>query len=201
MAARPPASRPSLREEQKAVTRRRLLDAALEVLDARGFHAATLEEIAAAAGVNRGTIYLHFKNKAEIVTALAAENEVGSDALYRNMAAARTRADLERVFDRVIGHWSKRLGPLFRHTRDAGLVDPAMAARRRAAFDGYVLVMRDILVGHGVDEASARARAYTLTAMFGAMVERIGDEGLPTGIRRTALRDALIDLFEAARTP
>jgi AcrR family transcriptional regulator len=63
-------SRLSLREEQKNLTRQRLLAATEEVLAKRGYHAATVDEIAEAAGVSRATFYLHFDNKQEALRSL-----------------------------------------------------------------------------------------------------------------------------------
>lgn len=48
---------------RKAERPTEILDAALEVFSARGVSASTLEDVAAAAGVRRTTIYLYFKNK------------------------------------------------------------------------------------------------------------------------------------------
>jgi AcrR family transcriptional regulator len=47
-----------------------LLDAALAVFAEKGFAAARLEDIASRAGVSKGTIYLYYKSKEEILRAL-----------------------------------------------------------------------------------------------------------------------------------
>ena len=44
-------------------TKERILDAALEVFSEKGFHSATVDEIAERAGVGKGTLYRHFSNK------------------------------------------------------------------------------------------------------------------------------------------
>lgn len=54
-------------------TRNHILDAAIRVFTARGVAGATLEQIADAAGVTRGAIYWHFKNKHEIFQELNRE--------------------------------------------------------------------------------------------------------------------------------
>ena len=59
--------RRSLRDEQKLLTRRRLLDAATEVFEERGFVAATVDDIVNAAEVSRATFYLHYANKEAIL--------------------------------------------------------------------------------------------------------------------------------------
>jgi AcrR family transcriptional regulator len=50
-------------------TRARILDAAIELFRARGFEAATMREIAAAAGVATGAAYYYFDSKDAIVLA------------------------------------------------------------------------------------------------------------------------------------
>lgn len=51
-------------------TRARLLDAAMDVFHARGVEATTLDDIAREAGVTRGAIYWHFKNKSDLFSAM-----------------------------------------------------------------------------------------------------------------------------------
>ncbi|PWC21309.1 DNA-binding transcriptional repressor AcrR [Brenneria roseae subsp. roseae] len=51
---------------QAQETRRQIIDAALRVFSEHGVSATSLADIAAAAGVTRGAIYWHFKNKAEL---------------------------------------------------------------------------------------------------------------------------------------
>jgi AcrR family transcriptional regulator len=55
--------RPSKRALRAAERRQAIVDAALAEFSANGFAAARLDDIAAAAGVGKGTIYLHFKDK------------------------------------------------------------------------------------------------------------------------------------------
>src|SRR5882762_4962037 len=50
-------------------TRARILDAAIELFRARGFEAATMREIAVAAGVATGAAYYYFDSKDAIVLA------------------------------------------------------------------------------------------------------------------------------------
>jgi AcrR family transcriptional regulator len=58
------------RKQQGEANQRRLLDAALEVFTGRGFHGATLEQIAAAAGFTTGVVYSRFASKADLFLAL-----------------------------------------------------------------------------------------------------------------------------------
>ncbi len=63
---------PGARERQKADRRERILRAALQLIEERGFHAATYDMIAARAGVSRGTVFNYFPYKESILLDLAA---------------------------------------------------------------------------------------------------------------------------------
>jgi len=54
------------REDRQAQTRERLIRAAHDVFVRRGFHAATLEEIAMEAGVTKGAVYSNFESKVDL---------------------------------------------------------------------------------------------------------------------------------------
>ena len=53
----------SLREQHRVFTRERLIQGALEVFAHKGYVAATIDDIVAAAGASRATFYLHFHSK------------------------------------------------------------------------------------------------------------------------------------------
>src|SRR3982074_3257878 len=58
-----PPKPPSSRAARAAERRHALHDAALDEFVARGFAATRLDDVAKRAGVAKGTIYLHFKDK------------------------------------------------------------------------------------------------------------------------------------------
>lgn len=59
---------------------REILAAARQVMELRGVETATMEEIAQAAGVAKGTVYLYFRSKDELIYALM--SQVGEDLLH-----------------------------------------------------------------------------------------------------------------------
>jgi AcrR family transcriptional regulator len=59
------------RKRRQEQTRGDLLDAAARVFARRGYHAASVEEIAAEAGYTTGAVYSNFKGKEELFLALA----------------------------------------------------------------------------------------------------------------------------------
>lgn len=68
------------RSEQRDQTRARLLDAAEKVFVERGFHAASVDEVAEEAGYSKGAVYSNFENKDELFLAVL-ERRVDSRAL------------------------------------------------------------------------------------------------------------------------
>ncbi len=60
-------------KEEAEKTRLKLLDAALTVFSKKGYVRSTLNDIAKEAGVTRGAIYWHFKDKANLFEALSDE--------------------------------------------------------------------------------------------------------------------------------
>ena len=68
------------RAEQRDQTRTRLLDAAEKVFVERGFHAASVDEVAEEAGYSKGAVYSNFENKDELFLAVL-ERRVDSRAL------------------------------------------------------------------------------------------------------------------------
>ena len=58
------------RQESRLQTRERLLEAAAEVFSRRGFHDASVEEVAEEAGFSKGAVYSNFASKEELFLAL-----------------------------------------------------------------------------------------------------------------------------------
>ena len=79
--------------------RARILDAAIKVFAERGFHSATVAEIARVAGVADGTIYLYFKGKDDLLLRLFDEKmtELLADAKAA-LAREHTAPDKLRRF-------------------------------------------------------------------------------------------------------
>lgn len=63
-------------ERRKEARPQELLAAALDLFVERGFSATRLEDVAARAGVSKGTLYLYFANKEELFKAVVRENVV-----------------------------------------------------------------------------------------------------------------------------
>jgi TetR/AcrR family acrAB operon transcriptional repressor len=74
-------------KEEAAVTRATLLKTALSVFSAKGYAAATLDDVAKAAKVTRGAIYWHFKSKADLYNTLVQEFSARGAAVVQQAVA------------------------------------------------------------------------------------------------------------------
>lgn len=100
-------TRPSLREEQKELTRRRLVDAAEAVFARSGYHGSSVEEIAREAGATTGALYSNFAGKEELFLALFEERiEADLDDYEEIVAAGST---LEEQARGTGDHWMRIL--------------------------------------------------------------------------------------------
>lgn len=77
--------RPSLREEQRRLTRRRIAEAARDSFYRDGVADTSVEHIARAAGVSRATLYLHFANKDAILIDLLRSNMRGVRLIFAEL--------------------------------------------------------------------------------------------------------------------
>ena len=83
-------------------TQQAIVEAAARLWQERGLHATGLKEIAAAAGVTRRTIYLHFGSKSALLLAVVdqAERDAGLPELAARLREAHTPEEvLERLAD------------------------------------------------------------------------------------------------------
>ena len=87
MSSRPAPARKRLTAEAR---RAAILDAASTVFSARGYHSASIDDIAAEAGVSKALIYEHFSSKLELHAKLV---EAHAAELYQRLAAAVPSAE------------------------------------------------------------------------------------------------------------
>jgi AcrR family transcriptional regulator len=91
---------PGLRARKKRQTRSQLLAAARHLFSEKGYNATTVDEIAAAAEVSRGTLFNYFPEKAALLTALGDSMADGLMALLERERArpASVAEQLASVF-------------------------------------------------------------------------------------------------------
>lgn len=105
-----PAADPAPRRERRKESRpAELLGAALELFVERGYAATRLEDVAARAGVSKGTLYLYYANKEELFKAVVAETIVPLIEQFRSEIEGSDETG-ERLIRRFFEQWWSRFG-------------------------------------------------------------------------------------------
>ena len=99
------------REEKKAQTRERLLDAAQTVFARRGFLAASLDEIAEEAGLTKGAVYSNFDSKEDLFQAVL------DDRYNTQTMRIADLVDESGSFDEQAAEGARLLLEYFKHER------------------------------------------------------------------------------------
>jgi AcrR family transcriptional regulator len=164
------------RERRKEARPGELLDAALDLFVEKGFAATRAEEVAARAGVSKGTLFLYFPSKEELLKAVVQENISGRFKEWNAEFEAfeGSSADMVRYCMLV---WWKRVGA----TKASGITKlmisearnfPEIAAfyQREVIQPGHALFRR--ILERGVQRGEFRALDldYAVYAIVGTMV-------------------------------
>jgi AcrR family transcriptional regulator len=198
-AATPPTP-PRLPRPRKDEVRSRVLQAAGEVFSERGFAAASLDQVAAAAGFTKGAVYSNFVSKDELFLALM------TDEVARRVdvveTALRQAADLPGALAAVGAELSRRDATwqlLFLEFWQRAMRDPAV---RRA----FVASRRDLrvrvaeVVARFLTEHPVRTGwdAESLTVVLIALSNGLAVEALPDpdAVPDDLLARALADLVD-----
>lgn len=99
---------PRVSDEHLAARRQQILDAARVCFARNGFHATSMQDVIAEAGLSVGAVYRYFKGKEDLVTAIASSvvDDV-TDAISDSDPAAPLDVVLRRLLDQLY----PRLGP------------------------------------------------------------------------------------------
>jgi AcrR family transcriptional regulator len=152
------SSRATKKEIVTAFRTREILAAARTLLDQRGLEAMTMEEIAAAAGVAKGTLYLYFQSKDDLIQALI--TLVGENILQDVEASLVAPGTPPEKLMRVVTVLLEYLN------------------RERLLFPIYA---RELLRGERESREGFHCRYQELEEEFVALVTRLFTEGIAAG--------------------
>jgi len=163
---------PGLRERKQQQTRERLKRAAIALFLERGFEAATIDDIAAAADVSRRSFFHYFASKEDVV---AAWQEDAAAALVAGILARPADESMLTAAENAIAAAVKRIDPteaaaMSRLKRD----NPALHARDQLKYEKLERALADGLAqraGRKSDRLKAR-----LVAMIATGAMRVGGE-------------------------
>lgn len=156
-------------------TRAAILDAAGQLFAADGYHATSVADVAATAGVSLGTVYQYFRDRSELVTALVQEavlaplRAAASPGPWR---AAAGRDGLYRVLHAFVAGYA-RTAAIAGVWEEGAHLEPRLAALRRTVARRFtVAVARELRRAGAAGLVDATLDpALTARALTG-MVER-----------------------------
>ncbi len=163
----------TLRDEQKRLTRRRLIDGALAAFERKGYAATTIDDIVAEANASRATFYLHFKSKSDVVLVMAQTLGRRWRELYRELTSGErlSRKELYDWLDAMAGHYQTNRATVAALGQAAaverGVADVRLANQR----ESMAVVAESIRRWYGGDEEEARIRAALLLAQMDRFLE------------------------------
>jgi len=119
-----PESAP-IRQRRKEALPRELLDAALDLFVEKGFAATRSEEVASRAGVSKGTLYLYYPSKEELLKEVIRHNVVNQIAEGMEIVRA-FEGSASELLAYVLRLWWERVG----ETRASGILKLMMSEVR-----------------------------------------------------------------------
>ena len=168
--------RTQLNAERSGATRARLLRHARAVFEKRGYGAASVADIVNAAGVARGTFYVHFKSKREIFIAVV--SAVRADLLDAQMRPIEGSATVAVAIRYAIEHYlrayktSARMINLIEEISISDRVVKSAWLETRDALLANTVHALERLRARGLADFDGPARSMALA--IGGMVERMG---------------------------
>jgi TetR/AcrR family acrAB operon transcriptional repressor len=168
---------------EAAITREQLLDAAERVFTERGVSRASLAAIAAAAGVTRGALYWHFKDKPALFAALCERATLPLDAMLK--AAAQSAADrpleaLRALMTATLRHLARdaraqRVSEILLCKTEAcgdmgAVVERRQSARCACASGAEDFIRRAVQAGDLPSDTDAVLAAQYLQACMGGLI-------------------------------
>jgi AcrR family transcriptional regulator len=205
---------PTTRHRRKEARPQELLDAALALFVRKGFSAARSEEVAALAGVSKGTLYLYFPSKEELFKAVVRRN-LSALIAEGQQIADRFEGPSAQLLRLLMHTWWQRVGS----TPAGGIFKIIVAEVRNfpelAQFytDEVVVPAQRLIAGtlqRGIDRGEFRPvplpeATHTLIAplLFLALYQHsIGACAMMRpGLKPEALIDAQIDLMLHGLSP
>jgi len=129
------------REDSREQTTQRLLDAAQKLIARKGLDAASVENIAEAAGYSRGAFYSNFKSKDDLFIELLRRDHLRSLAQFDELRASDLPVDQMQLRTRDIYSHMFRDNESFMNWTEARMV-AASDARFRAKLDALMAEKR-----------------------------------------------------------
>jgi AcrR family transcriptional regulator len=188
-----------LREQQRAFTRQRLIEAARQVFAVRGYPNATVDEIASEAGASRATFYLHFKSKTDLTAALVEDVTPFAVKRYRLLDDLLANADssLRDKFHAWLADWLgiwSQSAQMSHALLQAASLEPELEAQRLHQSEALVGALEHYFAGlPEAERATARDRLLLLEIMTQRILALASTRALP--MPESEVLDILTDMW------
>jgi AcrR family transcriptional regulator len=185
----------SLRDEQKRLTRRRLIEGALAAFEQKGYAATTIDDIVAEANASRATFYLHFKSKADVVLVMTETLGRRWRELYLELTSGGrlSRKVLYEWLDGVVENYQTNRVSL-QAIDHAVAIEPVVGGVDLATRQESIAVMAESIERwYGGDSDDARVRAALLLVQMDRFFDLWIIRGVPFDRERAV--GALTDLW------
>jgi len=173
---------PPRRKNDPAGVRARILSAAFDLFQTKGFNATSVHEIGAAARVTGGALHHHFPTKQAIGEAVIDENvaEAVENAWIAPIRSAGNARDgilqvFESLADELDANGSVRGCPVNNLTHELGHANPAFREQLRRQFDQWRRAVAQQLDGADADTRATMIIAAYSGAMAMAKAEQRGE--------------------------
>lgn len=184
-----------------------ILDAAMRVFAEMGYHAATIADVAEAAGLGKGTLYLYFKNKEAIGTSMVERHFQGLEGRFMQSDTPETRAafaaglsqtmTIPEDHSRFIGAFFEIFGP--------SLASDAFSAKIAGFFDRLGTHYADQIAhlqsnGEIRGDTDAEKLGRALASLVDGMILHKGLFSIPD-THYCRMRDETVDMFVRGLAP
>jgi TetR/AcrR family transcriptional repressor of nem operon len=156
-------------------TRRKILEKAAPLFNKRGFNGCSMQDISAATGLEKGSLYAHFDSKEQLAseafdTAWAQSSEARVDNLDQVTGSIEK---LKLHIDNFVSKPPFAGGcPLLNAAMDADNGNPVLYQRARKALNGWVAFLRDIIEqGQTSGEISPSVEPEALSTLIISLLE------------------------------
>ncbi|MCK9521246.1 MAG: TetR/AcrR family transcriptional regulator [Dehalococcoidia bacterium] len=175
-----PVMKRGIRHLGRQETRRRILDAALDIFAAEGFDSVTVKRIAERSGLTDGALYYYFDSKQAMLTALMEERwniPRGLEQVSRIVSEPLSPAILDRVVDNIFDALARNQSILRIVMRQALAEDPLAMRLRKDRREKWRVGLLHLFLPHLPPEEADRVVDILLSVSTGLFLAGQMDHG------------------------
>lgn len=198
-----PGRRRRVQASHRELTRALLTDAAIRVFGERGYTRSTIDQIAAEAGTSRGTFYLHFRTKADLLKDLMQRAGSTFEEPYARLAAALQAPDRDAAREWILEAMSRWVDveDIMRPVYEAANADPETYREIFPEDLPGMAAMSGALLKAGVTHSAEQADIYAIilhSPLLHLFRKHLRGEPFDHDYAARAIADAWIDTITGA---